>query len=409
LSKQTPKIAFVVQRYGTDVIGGAESYCRFLAEKIVCDLGWHVSVYTSTAKDYRSWNNYYPSSRETLNGVQVIRFHSLVRRSKLLFGLFNKLMSFLWKFPKRHAIPHFFLLKLETLWFLLQGPWTPKLVVTLAREADQYEKIFFVTYLYYPTVFGLAVTGEKAVLIPTAHDELPFFSETVKQLLRDAPQILALTEAEQDLIKRNLPEDQRKKVSFLGYGLEILPLHPTAPSQFGHQTYLLYLGRISRGKDVDTLVQNFLSFAEKAPNNLILLLAGEVESDFPPTTHPLINFLGRVSEEQKLELVKHALAVVNPSAHESLSMIVIEAMMCGRPAIVNTASPVLKFYAEQTKTVLGYCDSFSFDLAISQLLVDAKSPSSGLEAALQNTQAWAHARYSWKNIFEKINSLVTDG
>ena len=66
------RLAFVVQRYGLDIAGGAEYHCRLIAEH----LGRHaqVTVLTTCARDYVTWANHYPAGEETLNGVPVRRF-----------------------------------------------------------------------------------------------------------------------------------------------------------------------------------------------------------------------------------------------------------------------------------------------------------------------------------------------
>ena len=66
-------IAFVVQRYGAEVAGGAEALCRDTARALV-RAGEEVTVFTTTARDYLTWAPYYPVGTTTDDGVTVRRF-----------------------------------------------------------------------------------------------------------------------------------------------------------------------------------------------------------------------------------------------------------------------------------------------------------------------------------------------
>lgn len=66
------KIAIIVQRYGIEVNGGAEYHARILAEEL--NKKHQVTVLTTKALDYISWDNYYVDATEIINGVTVKRF-----------------------------------------------------------------------------------------------------------------------------------------------------------------------------------------------------------------------------------------------------------------------------------------------------------------------------------------------
>ena len=74
-------ICFVVQRYGLEVNGGSELYCRLLAEKMT--QFYQVEVFTTCAMDYASWRNEYPSGTEMINAGFRLRRNGIRERSRL--------------------------------------------------------------------------------------------------------------------------------------------------------------------------------------------------------------------------------------------------------------------------------------------------------------------------------------
>ena len=84
------RIAFVCQRYGLEVNGGAELLCRQLAEKL-CER-YDVDVYTTCAVDYVTWENSYRPGTEMIHGVTVHRFASEKPRNQKKFAKISELV-----------------------------------------------------------------------------------------------------------------------------------------------------------------------------------------------------------------------------------------------------------------------------------------------------------------------------
>ena len=66
------RVAFVVQRCGLEVNGGAELLCRMVAERLARHLP--VEVLTTCALDYMTWENHYPPGEERVGELRIRRF-----------------------------------------------------------------------------------------------------------------------------------------------------------------------------------------------------------------------------------------------------------------------------------------------------------------------------------------------
>src|SRR5438067_3775943 len=82
------RLLFVVQAYGSDVYGGAETACRQFATGMAAR-GHTVEVVTSCAKSYVDWANVYPPGTTAEDGVELHRLPSDLRRDLALFGPVN--------------------------------------------------------------------------------------------------------------------------------------------------------------------------------------------------------------------------------------------------------------------------------------------------------------------------------
>src|SRR6266566_3209402 len=66
------RVAFVIQRCGTEVNGGAEALCLKVAQRM--SQYWDVEVLTTCALDYVTWENHFPAGLETVEGARIRRF-----------------------------------------------------------------------------------------------------------------------------------------------------------------------------------------------------------------------------------------------------------------------------------------------------------------------------------------------
>jgi O-antigen biosynthesis protein len=69
-------VVFVTPRYGTQVMGGAETAARQLAEHLRSHTTWQAEVHTTCALDPHTWADELEPGTTEINGVPVHRHRS---------------------------------------------------------------------------------------------------------------------------------------------------------------------------------------------------------------------------------------------------------------------------------------------------------------------------------------------
>jgi glycosyltransferase involved in cell wall biosynthesis len=277
------KLAFVVQRYGADIAGGSERHCRDLAQRLAPS--HDITVLTSCARDYVSWNNEYPAGESIDGAVGVIRF--AVARARRL----NEFRSVSEEVFDDQA-PR----ERQEEWFRENGPQVPGLLDHLRQQGHGYDAVLFWTFRYYPSFFGVPLVRDRAVLLPTAEDDHAVHLDITEAFFNTPAAYLFLTPEEQALVSARAGRTL-EPAAVIGTGLEPAGPPPGRELLRAHgipDDYLLYLGRVDRNKGCDTLLEYFQEYASNS-HALPLVLAGPVKLQIP--SHDRIRALGYVSEE----------------------------------------------------------------------------------------------------------------
>src|SRR5215469_906047 len=130
------KLAVVVQRYGTQINGGAELHARYIAEHLARHAD--VEVLTTCASDYVTWRNALPPGVDHVNGVTVRRFPVSHERDPRLFGRRSDRV-----FEQPHSLAD------ELRWLEAEGPACPALIDHLRSRDSTYDFCVFFSYRYY--------------------------------------------------------------------------------------------------------------------------------------------------------------------------------------------------------------------------------------------------------------------
>jgi glycosyltransferase involved in cell wall biosynthesis len=421
------KIAFIVQRYGSEVLGGSEHLCRLLAERLA---PLHeVEVLTTCARDYITWKNEYAEGSDRIRGVTVRRFASTRTRD---LDAFNKYSEWIYNNPHTRED--------EIEWLRQQGPWCPSLIEYLGGHHRQFDVLVFFTYLYSLTVLGLEIEPARSVLVSTAHDEPAIQLGIFREVFRRPAAICYLTESERRFVHRQFPERPLLE-DVIGVGVDLpqqrpYPRMPPPDDESSDGTgtreaqdssadgagrpdwstdlagrgvvfrrrhrmegpILLYGGRIDPGKGCEELIEYFSTFVERGGQATLVLMGAKLMS-LPEV--PYVRFAGLLSDSERLEALEAATIVACPSPYESLSLLALESMAAGTPVLANARSAVLAEHCLRSNAGLFYEDRDEFLECLTLLLGDAR-----LRASMgQNGREYIRRQYRWDVVLGKYERL----
>ena len=425
------KIAFVVQRYGAEIVGGSEYHCRLIAERLA---GRHqVDVLTTCARDYITWKNEYPEGEDRIRRVTVRRFANDRTRDLTSFNEYSD-----WIFHNDHSPAD------EEEWLKRQGPWCPNLLAYLEQHHRSYDALIFFTYLYAPTVLGLRIDPVRSILVPTAHDE-PAIRLGLYQEMFSLPAGIAYNTTVERGFLGQLFSIGAKIEETVGCGVELPPsrLHdlPTSTpepsaspaadsaerpddpdrdafddngalaSQLSsrgavfrrrHRLYgpfALYGGRIDPGKGCEELLDYFNSYTESDGDASLVLMGLKL---MPIPDAPQVRFAGMLSETERLEALEAATVVVVPSPYESLSLLALEAFSVGTPVLANARSDVLTDHCQRSNGGLYYSNRDEFRECLRLLIHDGP-----LRVAMgRHGRDYVRSNYRWDVIMGKYDRLI---
>lgn len=382
------KLAFVVQRYGADIAGGSEAHCRELAERLAPR--HEITVLTTCARDYVTWENTYPGGTTIEHGVTVIRFAvARSRRLKQFADISDEVLE--------DGAP----LERQEAWFRANGPDTPGLLDHLRTSGGDYDLVLFWTFRYAPSFFGVPLVQDRAVLLPTAEDDKAIRLSILEEYFRRPAAYIFLTPEEESLVSARAGKALHPSVT-IGIGLDPPPPSPPRSSLDALALpgdYVLYLGRVDRNKGCHTLLEYFQAYAAEHPSPT-LVLAGPAKMRMPH--HPRIRALGYVSDEVRTALLTHARALIVPSPYESLSIVLLEAWNHGVPALVNARCRVLAGQVRRANGGLHYRSAAEFAEALTFLL----SHEPERAAFGRQGRAYVEREYRWPTVLARVESLL---
>ncbi len=385
------KLAFVCQRYGENINGGAEYHCRVLAEHMLSL--YDVDVMTSCALNYDPWDNHFEPGMSKLNGVNVIRFSVDMLRDPDRFA----------ELCDRHRKGD---ASAQDEWIDQMGPYCPSFVDWIKTHYKDYVAIIFFTYSYYLTVKGMGLDLPNAILLPTAHDEpnikLPIYKDMFK---KPRGYLYNSIEERQMLVDRFGTADIPARTGCAG--IEIPDDYRSfMPEQYKEYigNYICYVGRVSMGKNYRELNRFFYEYKKRNRSDLKMFVIGKMDEGMKIFCSKDIIYTGFVSDEEKYAIMQNSSLLVNPSKYESLSLVMLESMACNRPVLVNGNCEVMKGQCIRSNAGLYYTNYFEFEEALNYILNNPDS----YEQMCKNGMEFVTNNYSWDVIVKNVHSLIEE-
>ena len=378
------KLAFVVQRYGADINGGAELHARYVAERLARHAS--VEVVTTCARDYVTWKNELPPGVEQVNGVTVRRFPVAHERRPHDFGRRSVQV-----FDRPHSIAD------ELGWLESEGPASPELVKHVEQAAPGLDFVVLFSYRYYHTWHLARRIPGKAVIVPTAERDAAIGLSIFGPVLRAVRGLMYNSPEERAMIQAAANNAAVPGV-VVGVGSDVP--ERTDPERFRRkfkmkQPFAIYIGRIDENKGCPELFSHFQRYAAAYPRGLDLVLIGSAIIDVPK--HPRIHHLGFLDDRDKFDALAASDLLIMPSYYESLSMVALEAWAMGRPVLANGHCDVLKGQCIRSNAGLYYENYEEFVEALYSL--ESNGP---LHARLgRNGREFFTHNYAWPVIERK--------
>ncbi len=340
-------VALIPPRFGEGVIGGAEAVLADVARGLAAR-GVPIEILTTCARDHFTWANEFPPGSTRIDGDVVVR-----RFPTVLSGS-----------PADRDRVGNRILAGDTITIQDQQRWVnaslrcPGLWHHVFDHGHRYRALVFAPYMFWTTYAVSQIHSRRSVIMPCLHDEPPARLDIYRSMLEGAGALWFLTEPERELALRLCNPPRRHEV----VGAPVAVPSSYDPDGFRARfgltdPFVYYAGRREWGKGWQDLLTAFAEFTlnrRGGGGGLKLVTSGVGEVQPPLACEHSVIDLGLLSNDDRDGAMAAASAYVQPSALESFSLTVLEAMAAGTPVIANGAGAVVSHHLDRSGAGLVY-------------------------------------------------------
>lgn len=387
------RFAFVVPRYGDDVVGGAETLARGLAEHLSKET-YNVEILTTCARSHFTWENYYTEGVNEFNGIKVRYFRVNGRDIGAFLNIQRKI--------EQGILPE---IEEQLIW-ARESVNSDGLYDYIWRNGRDYDYFFFLPYLFGTTFWGSQIYPEKSVLIPCLHDEVYARLDIFRMTFEKVMGVIFNSNPERLLAER-LFSIKDKPSAVVGMGFEAGHNGGYDPDRFRKRfriegDYIIYFGRKEGGKNLPLLLDYFSRFKREGKGRLKLVLAGDGEVRVPQDMKGEIVDLGFLSEGEKMDALSGAILLCQPSMNESFSIVIMESWLAGKPVLVHGDCEVTREHVKESGGGLYFKNYYEF-AEILRYLSDNKGQR---EALGRKGKEYVLDKYSWPAVIRRFDNAM---
>ncbi|MGD8627527.1 MAG: glycosyltransferase family 4 protein [bacterium] len=350
--------------------GGAEVHLHEISRRIAA-LGHSVTVLASRFPG--------AADREVIDGVEVVRAGGKFSFNFHVPGAFRKLAR--------------------------EKPFD--IVVDDINKVPFYTPVFVRTpvlalahHLFGRTIF-LEASAPIALYVYLTESLIPF-------IYRNTRFVVVSNSTRDEMLRRGLKPGN---VSIVYNAVDHSKYRPL-PEARSKEPLIGYVGRIKRYKRVDVLLKALKIVRREVPGvRLRVAGSGDHLNALQDLTgrlglSDLVDFMGFVTEEQKIEMLRQVHVVANPSSKEGWGVTVIEANACGTPVVASNVPGLRDAVVHgETGLLVPYGDVEALARGLTDLLLDDAMR----ESLAGNALEWA-GRFSWdasaRGILDEIDRIT---
>lgn len=295
--------------------------------------------------------------------------------------------------------------------------FSPSMLPSLIKNKNHFDVMHAHSHLFFTTnLCSVLETLDPSVpFVVTSHGLIPasgpdwlhkvYIPTVGKFVFNSADRILCYTEEEKARLKKKA--GVRSKISVVHNGIDTDLFHPIANKKQTNR--LLWIGRFTRGKGLDYLIDAFSILSKKYPK-LHLLLIGD-----GPEKNDILDKISKLGLEKKVntrdfcpnsricEVYNSSDIFILPSFEEGVPRTIMEAMACGVP-VICTQLPHLVEMIRDVGIAIPAKNSGAIVDAVSEMYSNPKlAEQFGINGRIKAVE-----KYSWKDTVSKTIDIYEE-